>query len=82
MSSQNSKGQEQINDLTWNTKVLNNREKINSTICPICGNDAAGMHLHYGGRGCSSCRAFFGRSVQNSSFKVRMLYLISHFVRF
>lgn len=31
--------------------------------CPICGNEA-GRHNHYGGRGCTSCRAFFRRSVQ------------------
>ena len=39
-------------------------------LCPICGNAEAGNHLHYGGRGCSSCRAFFRRSVQNESYTV------------
>jgi Zinc finger, C4 type (two domains) len=34
-----------------------------STACPICGNEA-GRHVHYGGRACTSCRAFFRRSVQ------------------
>ncbi len=33
-------------------------QKINDMICPICGQEA-GRHSHYGGRGCSSCRAFF-----------------------
>ena len=32
-------------------------------LCPICGNEA-GKHVHYGGRACTSCRAFFRRSVQ------------------
>ena len=41
-----------------------------SKFCPICGNAEAGSHLHYGGRGCSSCRAFFRRSVQNLSYNV------------
>ena len=34
-----------------------------SSACPICGNEA-GRHNHYGGRACTSCRAFFRRSVQ------------------
>ncbi len=33
-------------------------------ICPICGNEA-GKHVHYGGRACTSCRAFFRRSGVN-----------------
>jgi hypothetical protein len=37
-------------------------------VCPVCGNEA-GKHSHYGGRGCSSCRAFFRRSVQNRSYE-------------
>ena len=37
-------------------------------LCPICSNEA-GRHNHYGGRGCSSCRAFFRRSVQNNAYK-------------
>ena len=41
-----------------------------SDFCPICENAEAGSHLHYGGRGCSSCRAFFRRSVQNLSYNV------------
>ena len=36
--------------------------------CPICGREA-GRHSHYGGRGCSSCRAFFRRSVQSNSYE-------------
>ena len=45
-------------------------------LCPICGNAEAGNHLHYGGRGCSSCRAFFRRSVQNESYTVSSLTTI------
>ena len=41
-----------------------------ATRCPVCGIGDIGRHYHYGGRACSSCRAFFRRSVQNSSFKV------------
>ena len=41
-----------------------------ATRCPVCGIGDVGKHYHYGGRACSSCRAFFRRSVQNSSFKV------------
>ncbi len=37
-------------------------------ICPICGNEA-GKHVHYGGRACTSCRAFFRRSVQHDAYK-------------
>ena len=36
--------------------------------CPICSGEAS-RHSHYGGRGCSSCRAFFRRSVQSNSYK-------------
>lgn len=43
---------------------------IHTIFCPICGNAEAGNHLHYGGRGCSSCRAFFRRAVQNNSYNV------------
>ena len=77
----NDTDQEEIKDNSMNIKSLKKREKLNSTTCPICGNDDAGTHLHYGGRGCSSCRAFFRRAVQSNSFKVRMdIYRISHFV--
>ena len=37
-------------------------------LCPICGNEA-GKHVHYGGRACTSCRAFFRRSVQHDAYK-------------
>lgn len=39
-----------------------------SNLCPICSNEA-GKHSHYGGRGCSSCRAFFRRSVQTKGYE-------------
>ena len=39
-------------------------EKHNEKIarCKVCGNKAT-KHVHYGGRSCGSCRAFFRRSV-------------------
>ena len=40
--------------------------------CPICGMGETGTHNHYGGRACTSCRAFFRRSVQTNSFKVKI----------
>ena len=34
-----------------------------SAFCKVCG-DKASIHVHYGGRSCASCRAFFRRSVE------------------
>ena len=45
-------------------------EILQSIPCPICGMGETGTHNHYGGRACTSCRAFFRRSVQTNSFKV------------
>lgn len=50
---------DRFSELAFDTTVI---------ICPVCGNEA-GKHTHYGGRGCSSCRAFFRRSVQNRTFE-------------
>ena len=36
------------------------------TLCRICG-DTATEHIHYGGRCCASCRAFFRRSVEKET---------------
>ena len=48
-----------------------------SSLCPICGNEA-GKHVHYGGRACTSCRAFFRRSVQVFEHKkIVRLFLIT-----
>ena len=41
--------------------------------CPICGMGETGTHNHYGGRACTSCRAFFRRSVQTNSYKVPII---------
>ena len=47
-------------------KRLNKREKNAAKQCPVCG-DTASSHIHYGGRSCASCRAFFRRSVVKQS---------------
>lgn len=41
-------------------------EKDDVELCPICG-DTASSHMHYGGRSCASCRAFFRRTVVKQS---------------
>ena len=47
------------------------KPQLNTSMpCPICGMGETGTHNHYGGRACTSCRAFFRRSVQTSSYKV------------
>ena len=40
------------------------KEQHFDSLCPAC-NDKASTHVHYGGRSCHSCRAFFRRSVIN-----------------
>ena len=43
---------------------MNKRNKDHDSLkCMICG-DAVTGHIHYGGRSCQSCRAFFRRSAQ------------------
>ena len=45
--------------------LLNDVKEQNfDSLCPAC-NDKASTHVHYGGRSCHSCRAFFRRSVIN-----------------
>ena len=45
--------------------LLNDAKKQDfDSVCPAC-NDKASIHVHYGGRSCHSCRAFFRRSVIN-----------------
>ena len=55
-------------------EVPENKIELNNHIvsipCPICGMGETGTHNHYGGRACTSCRAFFRRSVQTNSYKV------------
>ena len=43
-------------------------ETKNRVMCPICRDGDAGIHKHYGGKACVSCRAFFRRAVQNEAF--------------
>ena len=38
------------------------------TLCPICHEGDPGKHKHYGGKACTSCRAFFRRSVENEAY--------------
>ena len=40
------------------------KEQDFDSVCPAC-NDKASIHVHYGGRSCHSCRAFFRRSIIN-----------------
>ena len=40
-------------------------EENNSTLCKVCG-DTATKYIHYGGRSCASCRAFFRRSAESA----------------
>ena len=35
-------------------------------VCKVCG-DTASNYIHYGGRSCHSCRAFFRRSIEAAS---------------
>ena len=42
--------------------------------CKICG-DGVSSHVHYGGRSCMSCRAFFRRSVERSARYFQSCYL-------
>ena len=53
--------------------LMDIKSEIHGSIpCPICGMGETGTHNHYGGRACTSCRAFFRRSVQTNSYKVRI----------
>ena len=42
------------------------QEWQSSKLCGVCG-DKASKFIHYGGRSCQSCRAFFRRTVAKSS---------------
>ena len=50
-----------------NLSTLSNKRQEDdsdlSAFCKVCG-DKASTHVHYGGRSCASCRAFFRRSVE------------------
>ena len=37
-------------------------KKHSQYLCKVCG-DSASRHVHYGGRSCHSCRAFFKRTI-------------------
>ncbi|XP_040573223.1 uncharacterized protein [Lepeophtheirus salmonis] len=49
------------------SQIIIRREAL-PRLCQICG-EVAGKHVYYGGQCCTSCRAFFRRSVQNNSYK-------------
>ena len=42
--------------------IVNVLDTTQPEICNVC-NQLASKHIHYGGRSCQSCRAFFRRSV-------------------
>ena len=53
-----------------NEGLVDIKHEVNASMpCPICGMGETGTHNHYGGRACTSCRAFFRRSVQTNSYK-------------
>eukprot|EP00095_Tigriopus_kingsejongensis_P005971 maker-scaffold48_size466083-snap-gene-1.23 protein:Tk05971 transcript:maker-scaffold48_size466083-snap-gene-1.23-mRNA-1 annotation:"retinoid x" len=41
------------------------------TVCLVCGDEAI-RHVHYGGRCCFSCKAFFRRAVNWHSLKIKI----------
>ena len=48
----------------WEKTLKRNPPEIpQKLVCEVCG-DKASNHLHYGGRSCHSCRAFFRRTVE------------------
>uniref|UniRef100_A0A0K2UPM0 Nuclear receptor domain-containing protein n=1 Tax=Lepeophtheirus salmonis TaxID=72036 RepID=A0A0K2UPM0_LEPSM len=65
--------QENFNELNSTTlsedssQIIIGRQAL-PRLCQICG-EVAGKHVYYGGQCCTSCRAFFRRSVQNNSYK-------------
>ena len=44
--------------------------ELNLDKCPVCGDNAT-KYVHYGGRSCQPCRAFFRRSAKRFSRSVR-----------
>jgi len=60
--------------LTFELRLDSPKDETSLRLCPVCGNEA-GKHVHYGGKACTSCRAFFRRSVQVSIF---MLQFYNH----
>ena len=52
-----------------NDGKISDSTKLNLDICPVCGDNAT-KYVHYNGRSCQSCRAFFRRSSNKFSRSV------------
>ena len=52
------------------TQTICAEKQITSNMCEVCG-DKAGLHRYYGGKSCTSCRAFFRRHVKKRSRQVQ-----------
>ena len=57
-----------VKKATKSTKAgerMKGNEESDGALCKVCG-ETATKYIHYGGRSCASCRAFFRRSVESA----------------